>query len=470
MKKSIPFIGSGAITLIAVVIIAARPFGAHLTNTAQVMLSGILITLGIWIFKPFDLPYSVGGLFMAAFALFLGLTPAVVFSGFTQPAIWTLVPALFFGFTLQKTGLGRRIALGIIKLFKPSYISLVLAWVIIGLILSALTPSITVRVAIVMPIAVQCCELCKLEKGSKGNSLILLTAFAMALIPGSGWLSGSLWGPFISGMINAIPEMRDIVTFDTWASALFVPMMTTTALIVASSLLVLGPKEAMPKDAIDEIKKQPMQKAGRNELFAVIVLIAVFLMLLTGRFHRLPDAAVCLGAVFALFLSGVLKPGDFNTGVNWDLVVFFATAYSLGAIFAETGISEWLSGAVVRSLAPVAGNPWILVFCIVTFMFIWRFFDAAVLVPTIAIMVPILPAIRDAYGVSPLVWVTVFVMAANCFFVGYQNIWAMLSRSIAGDRAWEPKHMSIYGALYFAACLVSLAIAIPGWINAGMFN
>ena len=471
MKKlRLSYVGSGLFAIIAIAIMALQPFSANLADSAHMMLGGVFITLGIWIFKPFDLPYAVGGMFMAAFALTLGLTPTVVFSGFTQPAIWTLVPALFFGFTLQKTGLGRRIALGIIKLSKPSYISLVFAWVVIGLILSALTPSITVRVAIVMPIAVQCCELCKIAKGSKGNSLILLTAFAMALLPGSGWLSGSLWGPVISGMINAAVGNHELVTFDSWFSVLFLPMMLTTVLVIAGSLFMLKPKDSLSKDAIDEIKKQPVEKMRSPEAITVVVLLAVFLMLLTGRFHGLPDAAVCLTAVFALFLFGVLKPGDFNSGINWDLVVFFSMTYSLGAIFNETGLSAWLAGIVVPALAPIAGNPWLFLFGIVVFMFIWRFFDAALLVPTIAIMTPMLPAIQEAYGISPLLLVPIFVMAANCFFMVYQNMWAMLSRSIAGDRAWANKHLGAYGVLYFVACLIALVVAIPMWINAGLFT
>jgi di/tricarboxylate transporter len=106
---------------------------------------------------------------------------STVFSGFTHTAIWTLVAALYFGFVLKKTGLGHRIAFMILKLFRPTYVSMILAWAVIGIALSLLTPSMTVRVAIMMPIAVNCCELCGLKPGSKGNSLILLTAFIMAL-------------------------------------------------------------------------------------------------------------------------------------------------------------------------------------------------------------------------------------------------------------------------------------------------
>ena len=193
-------------------------------------------------------------------------------------------------------------------------------------------------------------------------------------------------------------------------------------------------------------------------------------MFLTNRIHGLPDAALCLAAVFAFFLFGVLDTNDFNSGVNWDLVVFTAMALSLGTIFNETGIAGWLAGIVVPALAPIASNPWSFTFGIMVFMFLWRFFDVALFIPTVAIMVPILPAIQEAYQIHPLVWLAIFVLPANCFFMAYQNMWAMLSRSIAGDRAWGNKHLAIYGALYFAACMPALAAAIPMWSGNGLFG
>jgi len=464
------YLGTGLLVLIAVFVMVAKPFSANLNETAQLMLGGIIISLSIWIFKPFNLSFSAGGLFLAFFALALGLKPAVVFSGFTQSAIWTLIPALFFGFTLQKTGLGKRIALAIIKLFNPSYVSLVVAWVLIGVALSLLTPSSTVRVAIMIPIAVQCCELCKLEKGSKGNSLILLTAFGMALIPGSGWMTGVLWGPIIAGMINSVPETQGLVTFSNWFSVLFVPIVITTVLLVAGSLFALKPKEKLSKDATDAIKQQRAEKLSRHEIFAGTILIAVFIMFLTNSFHGLPDAAVCLAAVFLFFLTGVLETKDFNSGVNWDLIVFIAMALSFSAIFTQTGISVWLADIVVPAIAPIAGNPFLFMFSIMVFVFLWRFFDVALFIPTIAILVPILPSIEAAYSISPLVWLFVFVMAGNSFVMAYQNMWAMMSRSIAGERAFTNKHLGVYGLIYFAACFIALLVAIPLWINTGLFG
>jgi len=471
MSKSIrpPHILSALMVLMAIATMTIQPI-KELDESAHIMLGGIIIALCIWIFKPFNLPYAVGGLVLGFFGLIVGLAPTVVFSGFAQSAVWTLIPALFFGFTLQKTGLGKRIALGIIKLSKPSYVSLVLAWALINLALSLLTPSITVRVAIVIPIAVQCCELCKLEKGSKGNSLIMLTAFAMALVPGSGLMSGLLAGPIIQGMFNATPQLEGMVTFNSWFGVLFLPMMITTVLLVAGSLIVLRPKEKLSKEVINAIKQQPLPKITRQELVAAIVLTLVFLMFLTNRFHGIADTAVCLVAVVAFFVFGVLESKDFSSGVNWDMVVFIGMAISLGAIFTETGISQWLAAIVIPALRPIAGNPWLFMFVIMTVMFMWRFVDVAIFIPTIAILVPILPAIQEAFNISPLVWLAIFIMPANAFFMAYQNIWAMMSKTIAGDRAFTNKHLGTYGTLYFVACLITLIAAIPMWINAGLFG
>ena len=469
-KVRMSYLGSGFLVLVAIIIMMTKPFSENMSDIAQLMLGGILITLCIWIFKPFQLPYSVGGLFLALFSLAVGLQPADVFFGFTHSAIWTLVSALFFGYTLQKTGLGKRIAMAIIKLSKPTYPSLVFAWVLIGVALSVLTPSSTVRIAIVIPIALQCCELFKLEKGSKGSSLILLTAFSMALLPGVGWLSGTLWGPIISGMINGVPATAGLVTFSSWFSVLFLPITVMTILLIAGSLIVFKPKEKLSQDAINAIKSAPVEKMCRQEIIAAIILVTVFVMFITSRFHGLSDVVLCLVAVFAFFLFGVLETKDFNAGVNWDLIVFVAIALSIGPIFKVTGISEWFAGIIVPALAPVAVNPWLFMFSMTTFMFLWRFFDIAFFIPTMAILVPILPDIQAAYQISPLVWLAIFVMAANCFFMAYQNVWAMMSRSIVGEKAWNNKHLTIYGILYFIACLLALIPTIPVWIHNGLFG
>jgi anion transporter len=461
------YIGSVIMTLIAAYLMTAQPI-AELDNTGHVMLGGMVIALCIWIFKPFKLTYAIGGLVLALFGLIVKLDPStVIFHGFTQTALWTLVPAFFFGYTLQKTGLGRRVAMGFIKVCKPTYPSLIFAWVPIGVILSILTPATTVRVAIMLPIAVQCSELFKLKKGSKGNSLILLTAFAMALVPGSGWLTGVVWGPFTQGQMASAGIT---VTSGDWLGVLLVPVLIATALLVVGGLIFLKPEEKLSREAIEAVKKQQLEKMGRKEIITAAILLLVFALSITTGLHGLTTAIICIAAMLCFFVFGVLETKDFNSAANWNLVVFIAMAFSLGPIFRETGISAWLSGIVIPALDPVAHNPWVFVFAVTAFFFLWSMVDVAMFLPTISIMAPILPAIQEAYGISPLVWIAIFILAGNAFFLAYQNMWAVMSRSIAEDRAWTNNHQGKYGIIYFGAVLIALVVAVPMWINAGLFG
>ncbi|MCL2049688.1 MAG: SLC13 family permease [Defluviitaleaceae bacterium] len=463
-------IGSTIMFLLAGTIIAFQPIQG-LEQNGQIMLGAMLAALCIWIFKPFGLTYAIGGLVLALTGLVIGLDPVVVFSGFTQTALWTLIPAFFFGYTLQKTGLGKRIALSIIKLCRPTYTSLIFTWVPIGVVLSILTPATTVRVAIIVPIAVQCCELFDMKKNSRGNSLIILTAFAMALVPGSGWLTGVIWGPFIQGQINNA-GMVGLVTFNSWLQTLLLPVAISTILLVALGLVFIKPEQELSKEAFDKVKNQPVTKMHRHEIITAIILSLVFAASLTGGMHGLSTAVICIIAMLCFFLFGVLETKDFNAAANWNLVVFIAMALGLGSIFAATGISAWLSGIVVPALAPIAGNPWLFVMAIMCVMFVWSLVDVAMFIPTIAILVPILPDIQEAYGISPLVWVAMFILAGNAFFLAYQNMWAVMSRSIAEDkdRPWRNRDMSIYGVFYFVSCIIALLFTIPLWINLGFFG
>jgi anion transporter len=469
-KLKVSHIGSAIMFLIAAIIIIFRPIEG-LEEKGQIMLGALVIALCIWIFKPFRLTYAIGGLTLALVGLLIGLEPPIVFAGFTQTALWTLIPAFFFGYTLQKTGLGKRVAMMVIKSCKPTYSALIFAWIPIGVALSILTPATTVRVAIMIPIAVQCCELFDLKKGSKGNSLILLTAFAMALIPGSGWLTGVIWGPFIQGQVEAV-GMVGLVTFNSWLSVLLLPVAISTVGLALAGLLLLKPEEKLSKESFAAVKAQELGRMSKNEIIAAIILIIVFVASLTVSFHGLSTGVICLIAMLAFFVFGVLETADFNSAANWNLVIFIAMALGLGSIFAATGISGWLSGIVVPALEPIAGNPWLFTLCVLTVMFLWSMVDVAMFIPTIAIMVPILPDIQAAYNINPLVWLAIFILAGNAFFLSYQNMWAIMSRSIAKDkdRAWKNKHMSIYGLLYFAVCILAMIPTIPLWISLGFFS
>jgi anion transporter len=470
MNDRLRLAGSGLFIFLGLVVACSQAFQPSLDYRGHFTLAMLIITIGLWIFKPFNLPFSITSCLFMASLLIIGVPAATVFSGFASTAVWSLIPALFFGFALMKTGLGKRIAYFCMKSIKVTYPTLLLMWAVIGIVLSMLTPSITVRVVIVIPIAMQCIEICKLPKASKARSLVLITAWAMVVIPGIGWLTGSLNGPILSGFFAATPGL-DAIDFGSWAMVSLLPTVMITIFTVVAGYFLLKPEEKLSLSR--EVFKNEYTKLGKmsvQEKITGIVLTTCFALFATNSLHHIPDAATCLIGFFVLGLTRCIEVKEISSGISWDLVLFIGTTMGFGSVFTVTGVSGWLSGILVEAIAPIAVNPWVFVLTVMLLMFIWRFVDIAVFVPTMAIISSIAPAVFAQFGINPLVWVPLLCIATNSFFFSYTNMFALVGEANTGGNGWTAGHLSKYGTGYFVASMLAMLITIPYWIAIGMFG
>ena len=444
-------------------VVLLRPFSPALDSLGHYALAGMILTTGLWVLEPFHISVGVGSCLLFASMLAVGVPARVVFSGFTQSAVWTMIPALFFGYALKKTGLGKRIAFRLLRcLPKVTYLSLIVAWVLIGIILSILTPSITVRIVIAMPLAKNCVDLCGFEKDSKERSFLLLTAWAMMVIPGIGWSTGSLLGPVLTGIFGSVEGIPE-VSFTDWFRSAFLPTCIVTVLILVLSRALLKPsgKIMINKEVFTEAYRslQPMQKEEKLTLW---ILLICFAFLATGMLHGIPDAALCLFALLLLFALGVLDRQDIGKGISWDIVLFVGASMSIGEIFSYTGVSGWLSGwfQTIFALIPSAE---LLLLLLLVFLFAFRFVDVALLTPTIVILAPSIPALWQTHGIHPYVWIPVFSFAICAFFARYQNMFLLIGETTLGKEGWTVQYRIRYALIYFAACVIAVAVSIPYW-------
>ena len=455
-----------AICVLSVILMTARPFDG-LSGLGHCVMGSTLMMVGGWIFRPWDIPCSVSGLFFLGAMLILGMPPAAVFSGFSQNALWTLIPALFFGFALQKTGLGQRIALYLLKAFPSNWAAVICAWVIIGLALSLVTPSMTVRAAIMIPIAAQCCRLYELPKGSKSAAFLQITALMMAIVPGNGWLTGTLTGPIIQGIFDSTRGLEGVITFDSWLKASLLPVLVTTVVLAVLGFFFLRPEVKLSRDTF-LAGAERRTRASRHELETAVILGICCVLFFTGNIHHIPNTAICLFAVVLLFVLGVAEPEEFSTAVSWDLIVFIGTGLCMSGIFTEAGLSDWLSDAIAPALTALTERPVIFVFLILTLLFLWRFVDVTTLIPTTVVLAPIVQRVSVQAGISPMVWTTLFSLAICSVFLSYTNMWAAMGRRLVGDYAWTESQVFRYGLAYFAACCAGVACAIPLWTAQGL--
>ncbi len=466
------WIGALACAAVGVLLAVFTPI-ATLSPLGHKVLMGLLAGVGLWIFQPGKMPFSVASCLVMAIFVMAGVSEKLVFAGFTSKATWILIPATAFGYVLTKTGLGKRLALLVIKTFHPTYLNMTFAWLIIGLILSAFTPSILIRIAIVMPIATGCVSTLKLEPDSKGNAFIVLVAWAMAIIPGSGWLTGSLWGPITMGMYGKTEGLGGLITQGSWIQAMMLPMFLLTGLIIAGLYLALRPGKLITqtRDAFVEEYKE-LGPWSREEKWATVIMVLTFLLFPTEKLHGLGNVPACLMAFFLLFAVRVLEPVDVAKGVAWNLIIFLGCVLALPAIFGnpDVGVSAWIKELVFPILTHFGQNPWMFVMVVPLLMFAWRFLDIAWMIPTMALLVSMLPFIHSEFGIHPLVTSCLMIMAGNFAFLHYMQPFALMGSALAKERSWTPNQLMRYGVVYLVSCMITLAVSIIYWQQTGFIK
>jgi di/tricarboxylate transporter len=457
------------ITLLGAIVFGfSGALAPELTPLGRQAAAALILVIGWWIFQPGGIPFSISAVAFLALLLTFGVPAGVVFSGYSSGAIWTLIPTLFLGYALGKTGLGRRIACFCLKSLRPTWGNLLLMCAGIGIVLSLLTSSITVRVVVVTPIALNAVHLLGLPKKSPERSMFLITAWMMATIPGMGWMSGSLNGPVLSGLYAAVPDLS-APTFSLWLRASLLPVALTTAATSWAGYLLFRPAHPLP--ARQEVFASAYLELGPiswHEQVTLATLTASFLLLATGGLHQVPNAAICLGAMFILVTLGVIKTPEISSGISWDLILFVGATMSLEEILKYTGLTEFLAGLIIPAIAPVAEQP--LLFLPLTFLLFiaWRFVDIAVFVPTMAVVASVLPEIQLVYGIHPAVFIPILCLAANAFILSYTNIFVLVAEKSLGEEGWRPRHLAAYGLIYAVVGAAAIAVSVPFWHLQGL--
>jgi anion transporter len=452
--------------VLALLTAICTPF-TNLSQNGHHILGVILVTLGLWIFRDSNLPYLAGGAILLGGSLAFGLPLNVVATGYVSAAVWVLIPALFFGFALAKTGLGKRIAYFVLKTFEPSYFSVILSWFIIGTILSALTPSITVRLSIVMPIAINLAEACKLPDRSRGCALICFVAWGSALLPGTGWLTGSLWGLFMMGFYPA--EMKPLVSFGSWFEYMAVPWFIVTVLFFGLAYLFLKPKEplGLSRDAFKK-EYEALGRISSQELITAIILVVTLVMFTTETWHHISTPAVALLAFFCLVAFRVISFPEISTGVNWDIINFFGVAIGLTAIFVKAGISDWARPLIEPSILAHAANPLLFLILLTVGFWVIRFIDVPWGFSTIALTAPLFIPLFHDYGLHPALVSVAVIAAGNSFFLSYQQPFIMMGDAMSKSRAWSPGQVSVAGTIYAVSVIGAILISSVYWKGMGL--
>src|SRR5260370_30744440 len=447
--------------LLAIAIGAAiffMPTPQGLSRIGQIALAVTGFTIVLWAFQVMN--NGVASVLMMALLIPAGVKPSLALSGFSTGSWWVLLAVLFYGFAIQRTGLAARISYYIMSLFPATYSGILAAFFAIGAILSLGIPSMTVRTAIMVPIAWALVQSLELKPRSRSSALIMLTTVEMAVVPGCGLLYGSLFGPVVDSLFQV---KHFPLSYLAYARVLELPTLLSCVLILIGNPWVLKPDK--PLDSSPESARNKLRELGRmgraGTITARIVACSI-LFWATDRWHHLPSFFIGMVGLAAFALAGIVTNADIGPGISWTLLLFMGGIFSLSNVLTEYKITDWLAGYFVPIAQRLTFNAIVLLLVVAIAMFVVRFLDPSGFIAIAVLFIPIVDT-TSAAGIPPLVLTAALILPSVPFWATYQNIWVAMGDGITDGQAFTAGERVRLANLYAALALITLAVSTGYW-------
>jgi anion transporter len=456
-KPRLKWIGFGIAIVIGLAIFAL-PTPHGLAQPAQRVLAIIAFTVVLWMFQVMN--NGIASILMMALMLLVPVKTPLVLSGFSSPQFWILLCVLFYGFAMQRTGLAQRLSYYILSLFPATYPGILLAFFAIGLTLALGIPSMTVRTAIVVPVAYALVQSLGLDHRSRGSALIVITAVEMAVVPGCAFLYGSLFGP----VVDSVFQTKHIpLSWLGYAKVMSLPTILLCLLLIAVNQLVLRPESRLQLSS--DFAKRELRSLGRFKsvewITASVVLLSIAYWA-TDRIHHLPSFLVGMFALAIFALAGIIKDNDVTSGVSWTLLLFLGGIFSLANVLQEYKVTDWIATFITPVADKLTFSVVVLVLVMACAMFLLRFLDPTGFIAIPVLFLPVSDVTTKA-GISPLVVMAPLVLAAVPFWAPYQNIWIAMGEGITAGEAFSAGQRVRLAHTYAVVVVVTLLIAAVYW-------
>lgn len=333
-------------------------------------------------------------------------------SGFASTTVWLVGGAFMFALGYQKSGLGRRLALLLVRALGRNTISLGYACTFADALMAPFTPSNTARGAgIIFPIVTNLPPLYQSfpndPSARRIGGYLMWTSFAACCV------TSTLFMTALAPNFLAIEFIRKIahvdISYGDWmrASVPFaLPLLLALPLL---SFVFYRPQVTHSAEASLWARRElaSMGPISRNELILAALVAAAILMWVLGGSWIDPTLATFV-VLSLMLVSGVLRWEDMaRNHAAWTTLVMLATLVTLADGLARAGFIKWFAGYVADHLGGMP--PGLMIMILVTVYFLSHYMFASLTAHTSAMMpvmlgvglaIPGMPAAQLAMGLA----------------------------------------------------------------------
>jgi L-tartrate/succinate antiporter len=404
-----PLVWRAAIPLLAGTAIALGPAPAGLPEHAWLYFAAFVSVILFLITEPLPAPAIglIGVTFMAVARL--PFSPAQLadpafrvpaealkwaLAGFANGTVWLIFAAFVVAMGYEKTRLGRRIALFLVRHLGRRTLGLGYAIALSDLALAAFTPSNTARSAgTIFPIIRNIPEL----YGSRpDDSPRRIGAYLMWLAFATTCVTSSMFVTALAPNLLALEMVKVATGIEiTWAEWLvgFLPVGAVLMLVLPYVVYTLYPPEIRTSAEVPRWAAVELQHMGpvtaREAIMALLILGALVLWIAGASV--IDPTMVALVVISLMLVTGVVSWDDIvSNKPAWNVLCWFATLVVLADGLNKVGFVGWFGQAAAALLA--GHSPTFVMVSLVALFFFVHYMFASLTAHTTAVLPVILAA------------------------------------------------------------------------------
>ncbi len=322
-----------------------------------------------------------------------GLTWAL--SGFANTTVWLIFGAFMFALGYEKTGLGRRIALGLVKKMGRRTLTLGYAIAIADTILAPFTPSNTARSGgTIFPVIRNLPGLYDSKPNDASarriGGYLMWVAIATTCVTSSMFLTALAPNLLAVELVNKTAKVG--LTWTQWFVA-FAPIGFALLVLVPIVTYWIYPPEVKQGDEVPKWAASELAKMGgmtrREWILGALVAVALALWIFGGDWIN--ATTVALVVICLMLVAGVVTWDDVvKNHAAWNTLAWFATLVALADGLNRVGFVKWFADAVAAHMGGF--TPFVAMALLVLVFFVTHYLFASITAHVTA-MLPVMLAV-----------------------------------------------------------------------------
>ena len=371
------------------------------------------------------IPSAAVGLLGVGLATVLGLVESKpgnsikwALSGFSNTTVWLIFAAFMFAMGYEKTRLGRRIALGLVRVLGSKTLGLGYAITLADLILAPATPSNTARSGgTIFPVIR---NIPALYGSYPGESARKIGSYLMWTALASTCITGAMFTTSLATNTLTVELIRKIVKVDVSWTQWFIGFLPMGVLLIATIpylIYKIYPPEIKASKEVPAWATKELEKMGKisGKEIGLAILVALALIMWIFGTSLVDTTTVAIMVVGLMVATRIVTWDDIlEYKAGWNILVWFATLVSLADGLNRVGFVSWFANLAASHLVGV--SPVVIMVVLVALYYFSHYMFANLTSHAIGVM----PVILAAGAAIPGMPIRTFALLL-CYSVALQG-------------------------------------------------